>query len=164
MKALHPNWSTRQVMKHLSRSWNCMTPAQKARYDAMSKKDRERFEKQRSRHRNCIESGQPCHCKLSEAAEQSEIRQMIKTDPPILCLPPSSNEAQSLVDGPSLSKAGRPRGRPPSTVPRQFAAPSHGPLLGSETLQPTKQKQRRPAARTAAASKTETILGKRSYK
>jgi hypothetical protein len=91
MKALHPNWSTRQVMKHLSRSWNCMTAAQKGRYDAMSKKDRERFEKQRSRHRNCIESGQPCNCKSSEAAEQSEIRQMIKTDPPVLCLPSASN-------------------------------------------------------------------------
>lgn len=78
-------------MKHLSRSWNCMTAAQKGRYDAMSKKDRERFEKQRSRHRNCIESGQPCNCKSSEAAEQSEIRQMIKTDPPVLCLPSASN-------------------------------------------------------------------------
>jgi hypothetical protein len=69
MKAIHPNWSTRQVMKYLSRSWSSMTAAQKSRYHNMSKKDRQRFDAQRERHRHCISSGQPCNCKVVEAAE-----------------------------------------------------------------------------------------------
>jgi len=56
-------------MKYLSRSWSSMTAAQKSRYHNMSKKDRQRFDAQRERHRHCISSGQPCNCKVVEAAE-----------------------------------------------------------------------------------------------
>lgn len=128
MKQFHPNWSTRQVMKQLSRSWSFMTAAQKARYNLMSKRDRQRFEAQRQRHKNCITSGQPCNCKLNEAAEQSAIRSMVGAGAPILalCLPDYAATVQAgLVDGqnmiyvaPTPSKSGRPRGRPPGNGPR----------------------------------------------
>lgn len=125
MKQMHPNLSTRQVMKHLTRSWNCMTSAQRQRYIDMSKKDRMRFEAQRERHKHCITSGQPCNCKVNEAQEQSVIRSMVGPGAPILTItklsetsvdPSMDNERLIVVDAPTLSKSGRPRGRPIGSI------------------------------------------------
>jgi len=63
MKKIHPNWSTKQVMKHLSKLWNRMTEDEKERYRHLSTQDRTRFEVQRRKHKLCQKSGKDCTCK-----------------------------------------------------------------------------------------------------
>jgi hypothetical protein len=92
-------------MKQLSKSWNFMSEEQKARYNLMSKKDRLRFEAQRQRHKQCITSGQPCTCKLTEAAEQSKIRSMVGIDAPILALQIPANGPTTTVKSASGDEA-----------------------------------------------------------
>ena len=102
-----------------------MTSHQRLRYVEMSKKDRMRFEAQRERHKHCITSGQPCNCKVNEAHEQSVIRSMVGSEAPILTItklsetsidPSMDNERLIVIDAPTLSKSGRPRGRPSGSI------------------------------------------------
>lgn len=62
LKSRHPSWSTKLVMKHLSKSWNNMSAEQKAHYKNLSDNDRRRFEMQRNQHNECIKNGGVCTC------------------------------------------------------------------------------------------------------
>jgi len=44
---MHPSWSTKQVMRFLTRMWNRMNPEQKKYYKDLSDSDRSRFDLQR---------------------------------------------------------------------------------------------------------------------
>ena len=57
MKIVNQQWSTKQVMKHLKKTWRSMDAAQTAPYRHMSESDRYRYDKQRKYLKEGIKPG-----------------------------------------------------------------------------------------------------------
>ena len=64
LKIVHNKWSTKQVMKHLQKTWRSMTDEQTKRYKEMSETDRSRFDRQRKLAKEGVRPDQVCTCDL----------------------------------------------------------------------------------------------------
>jgi hypothetical protein len=72
LKELHPNWSTKQVMKYLTKAWKGMSEEEKAKYKDYSEKDRSRFDEQRKELKGAKEK-EPIACPQSPTEFQLDL-------------------------------------------------------------------------------------------
>lgn len=61
LKRLHPTWSTKQVMKFLSKAWKSMSEEEKDRYKQISDQDRSRFDTERKVIKSSKATTEPCN-------------------------------------------------------------------------------------------------------
>ena len=80
LKIINSQWTTKQVTKHMKRTWKNLSPEKTLRYRQMSDTDRTRYEKLKRLLKEGIKEGMSCACPPEEQPQVPSLDDRTKSD------------------------------------------------------------------------------------